>query len=343
MSIRFSRSPSGPTRFSVASGSPAGARRPLLLVVLVAVALFALGCGVQGISPFGQGRVGVALTDRPGDDFVSVHMTVSRIELLGDRKSVLLFDGLETFDLLQLRDASELFSMADGIPAGRYRGIRVFLEEIEVTRPGEDGSPQVLVVELPEERWMDLQPSEGIVVGAGETRVVEIDLALRESLVQRGWSGLALRPACEVKVLSEGRPGRLARIHGKAVKIDAQSGELRVCRTHFAMGPRQDRFQTHPAAHRCVDVVVGASASLFDSQGDPLLLGEVEPGSEVAAFGRFRLDQSQDPQHPLSLRAGLLLMGEAESIVRVRGRLASRHDAALERVAMNRVDHKLRR
>jgi len=136
MSIRFARSPSGPTRFSLASGSPAGARRPLLRVVLAAVALLALGCGGQGIFPFGQGRVGVALTDRPGDDFVSVHMTVSRIELLGDRKSVLLFDGLETFDLLQLRDASELFSMVDGIPVGHYRGIRVFLEEIEVTRPG---------------------------------------------------------------------------------------------------------------------------------------------------------------------------------------------------------------
>jgi hypothetical protein len=313
MSIRFSCSPAARQRVPRGHVSPAGPRRLGLLAVVAAVAIFAVACGGQGLSLFGQGRVGVALSDRPGDDFVSVHMTVSRIELLGARKPIVLFDGLETFDLVQLRDASELFSMADGIPSGHYTGIRVFVEEIEVTRTGDDGSLQVVTAELPEERTMDLRPRLGIEVGAGETLVVEVDLALHQSLVRSGGSGLALRPACVVEVLSHRLPGRLARIHGKAVEVDADASRLRVCRTHFALLPRQDRFEDHPAARRCVDVAVGASVSLFDSDGDRVLLGDVEPGSEVRVFGRFRLDESQDGRHPLSLRAGLVLLGEAGS------------------------------
>ena len=311
MAYGLSRTPSARLRVPCGLASFPQRARQGLVAALAAVAIFGIACEMGGFARFGQGRVGVALTDRSSGDFVSVHMTVSGIELLGSAGSAPVFDGLETFDPLRLRDASELFSMADGVPAGRYEGVRIFVEEIEVTRHSEDGGLQVVPVVLPEGRKMDLLAPPGIDVAAGETLVVEIDLDLSKSLVPGEADRLELRPVSLVKVLSDGLPGRLARIHGKATKVDAQASTLQVCRTHFALSPRQDRFVDHEPAQRCVDVVVDDSAALLDAKGDPGSLGGIPLESEVTVFGRFRLSESQDEGRPLSLHAGRVLIGVA--------------------------------
>ena len=89
----------------------------LLFLLLGASAL--IGCAESGGGAAGgssgTGRVAIALTDAPTDEFVEVLITVVSIDLLpGEDESerVTSFEGLETFDLLALENVSEPFAIA---------------------------------------------------------------------------------------------------------------------------------------------------------------------------------------------------------------------------------------
>ena len=64
------------------------------------------------------------MTDGPAEYFDEINVRVTRIELLSDGGRTSIFEGDETFNLLDLADDARLFAIRKGVPAGCYSKIR---------------------------------------------------------------------------------------------------------------------------------------------------------------------------------------------------------------------------
>ena len=69
------------------------------------------------------GTVGIMFTDMPSDDFDQIIATVAGIELLGESGRATIFSGPpQDVDFLKLESFTEVFAVADNVPAGDYNG-----------------------------------------------------------------------------------------------------------------------------------------------------------------------------------------------------------------------------
>jgi hypothetical protein len=353
----FESSRVGNCLFFARNGRGSAFRLAVLLSCLAGLLLACSGAGSDG----GAGSVGLFITDAPSDDFEAVNATVEKIELLGGpRGAATIFEGRETFDLLALRDASEILSFTGEVPAGRYQKIRMRLAEGGLELVSDDGStayPTLLA-----DRSLDLSPGEDLEVKRGRLLAVEMDIDVDRSFESKAGApgGYAFNPVIFARPIRNVTDGRLARLHGKLQNIDEQSQSFELCHmkrprawlhdqarhgerprpSHdVGMGPGGSRLdvaqaeasieradERHHPRLRCIAVDFAAGASIFDSNADPMdgITAELA-GAEVSVAGRI---------HPrgeeLALSAFAMWIGSRDDFDHRGGRVSGEYDPDAE-------------
>lgn len=278
----------------------------LVLAIVAAIA----GCGGDGsttvVTNSGTGTVVVVVVDGPSDDFVSIWLTVTKIELLGAQGHFTLFEGHRELDLLAMRDDARLLSLGHEVPAGDWSKIRLHVEDVEMIRVVRESDART-ILECPVDVTpdpgfvcesirpkivangkIDLNPRGPIEVRGGELVFVQLDLDANKSihLVQTGNDRYIFRPVVFVDLFAA-RPDRLVRIEGAIEEVDVAAGKLVVCDTHLVF--RANAQQEQASRSRCVDVRFGPDTAVFGSDGQPAAQGDLAVGDEIAAIGRFRV------------------------------------------------------
>jgi len=319
------------------SRRPSGSASSLRGAVSTAVALaavLALACA-PGEPDDGTGSVAVFLTDAPADGLASVHVTVTGIELIGGDGPVPLFEGEETFDLLQLRNVSELFALADDVPIGRYRALRLSVDAFEIVVEEEDGSTTSHEPELPADgRWI-LVPDEPLVVDADRSLAVEVDIDVAKSIRATRFGArvrYALRPVVFLKILRDHFDGRLVRLHGVVDDVDAEAGTFELCRLRRplpwigalahraarALDARGVGLPERPLIRRCVGVTLLGRGAVFGDEGTPVGVEGLEEGGRATVIGHVAPTRRR-----VDLLAELALLGPRGTYTRLAGTLAS--------------------
>ena len=309
-------------------------RRGGLACLLAALPFFlGVACGTPESTPTSgagdTGSVGILVTDAPSDDFTAINLTVTEIQLLGGPEGTIsVFSGRETFDLLRLRDVSELFSLADDVPAGSYSKIRLLLEDIELVEDDGRGGVETHHPNLPGNGKLDLQPRGRFHVRNGEMLVLQIDIDAEKSIhvVRAGSHRYVFRPVVFVKVLQSIYDGRLVRIHGLVKNVDPESASFELCHLRrplawLAMHPADESEDDRPPIRRCVDVGVLDDASIFDRNGDPATFADITEDEQATVVGHVKPTAGH-----LQLLAELVLLGQRGTFTRLRGVVASELD-----------------
>jgi hypothetical protein len=212
-----------------------GARSPFALSLLMCLAmLFTVACAEEGDPLSGDaGSVSVFMTDSPSDDFLAVNITVHRIELRGGTGGpVTIFEGLETFDLLNLRDVAELFAQADDVRPGKFSKIRMYVDDIELVIDDGEGGFETQHPKLPANGKLDMNPRGPFHVRHGELLLVMVDVDVEKSFYahRAGHKDKWLfRPVIFVKILDAITDGRLVRMHGTVRNMDVEAGTFDLC------------------------------------------------------------------------------------------------------------------
>lgn len=330
LASRAARSPRSPARHAIAAWTR----------VLALVPLLALACGEPATD---TASVSLFVTDAPSDAFRAVNVTVKGITLLGGPQGqVTVFEGDETFDLLTLRDVSELFAVNDAVPAGLYSKIRLTLADdgLELVEDDGSGGQRLHYPRLPVDNQIELIPRPALRLAAGDAAGIEIDIDLDRSIHAHGDGNgkYGFRPVVLVRVMRDLLDGRLVRLNGWVTAIDLDSQSFSLCRlrrplawlhdvrTHgphprsadhraelSGAGAREADFEIaeiegmdrrHPW-RRCVDVNLTGDASIFDVDGTPIRLGDVRERERAMVIGRVRPTRDR----PIEMFASLVLMG----------------------------------
>ncbi len=207
----------------------------------------------------GVGHVAVVLTDAPNTDFAEINVTIKQIELLGDDEtlSYVVFQGEKTVDLLKLKNFSEVFGLAENVPAGTYRKIRLTLKQpngIQLVRKNSNGDViETAYASQPGNGKLDLNPRGAIVVNADATTYVQLDFDASKSIhiVQTGAGNYQFRPVIFVDVITKENPGKLVRQVGYVHAMDQATHTLRLCTfpTSMAMQKGKDKDQVKGHGH----------------------------------------------------------------------------------------------
>jgi len=327
-----------------------GSKQLLGLALWILLCAPFLGCGA-GTDQAQTGSVGLLVTDAPSDDFEAVNITIRRIELMRDgQASSLIFEGLETFDLLALRDASELFSVTGEVPTGRYGKIRMILADrgIElVDRQGRREHP-----ELPPGNRIDFDPSVSIDVSGNSMQIIEVDIDVDRSIhidPSRG-NVYRFRPVVHTQIVKNILHGKLARLRGTIVYVDEEAQKFRLCQMRrpdafisLAQGhgrspelpavdaPLPEKEERHHPRRRCIGVSLSPFASLFDENGEPLTeLTQDAQGTQAMVAGRI---------HPfgadMQMTSHLVLFGPPGTFMHPRGIVASDYDETTQQFTLD--------
>ena len=276
--------------------------------------LLLAGCGGGGsdgsttiISNPGTGSAVIIVTDAPSDEFAQIWLTVTKVELIGAGGHFTLFEGRREFDLLSLRDDSALLALGRDVPAGDWSKIRLRVDDVELIRVIDADEVVGDEIDCPDgvtaERglvceWItpkvggngkiDLNPRGPITVRAGEIVFIQLDLDGVKSIhiKETGNQRFQFRPVVFIDAFTFGAPARLVRLEGTIEEIDLDQQRLELCDTHrvFRAEGREDRSPLSG----CVDVRIGPDTSIFDADGEPASLADLDEGDELAALGRFR-------------------------------------------------------
>lgn len=183
------------------------------------------------------GTVAVLLTDAAGHDYDQALATITSIELIGDEARTLIWQGLETIDLLSLEDFYEFFAVADVPAYTRFSKVRLqVVEDLLLRKLNDDGSVQEEVAaELPGKGKLDLNNQGDFFVNPGETLIIEIDWQMNKAfkIIETGNGRVKARPVIMVNIHSAEAEDRLARIFGVIDEIDDQDQAFRLCRTDY--------------------------------------------------------------------------------------------------------------
>jgi hypothetical protein len=257
-----------------------------LYALLTAVLLY--GCGGGGGAAPGTGSVAVLLTDGPSAYFDEINLTITEIRLLGDDEQVVIFQGSEVIDLLELENHSDLFTIADGVPEGSYEKIRLILSDVALIKKDEN---DVIIEEhhpkLPGNGKLDLNPRGSFYITAGETTSLQIDIDADKAIhiKQTGNDKYQFRPVVFVDIVDHLQPGKLIRHTGTVYRVEDDS---------FIMCKQVVISSTDSDADDCVKVNA-AEASLFDNQGVAVALGGLAVGDHVIVYGKIAEHTDSDP------------------------------------------------
>lgn len=258
-----------------------------LLFSVFALAFWLSGCGKGGggsggvaseSASGGTGSVAVLITDAPDSEFDEINVTTTFIELLSETGRVPIFEGEETFNLLELSEVSKFFVLAEGVPAGPYGKVRMTLSDLELVRKNDQGEViETFHPKLPGNGKLDLNPRMSFFVEAGATLLLEIDMDAKKSIHIVGTASdkYQFRPVVFVRILDSSVLGKIIRLEGT---VDGAPGddEFKLC--------------LNGDAGLCVEVHVDADTALFDDQANPIDFGDLGDGDPVIVYARFRPD-----------------------------------------------------
>jgi hypothetical protein len=185
----------------------------------------------------GTGTVGVTIADAPTDQYSSIEIDVTRVELVPDDDDddrVVLFDDPDgiTIDLLELDTTAQVLVEATEVPAGEYEGIVLFVDEIRLHPVG--GGDAVLA-RVPANGRVFLNPRGEFDVGDDDYLLVQLDIDANKSfkITTAGNSGQVIfRPVVFVDVYDDddddrGRFAFLAGTYGP--DGNASEGTFEIC------------------------------------------------------------------------------------------------------------------
>jgi len=299
--------------------------RSLLVLSFFGLIGLVIGCGDSGggssSSSVGTGRVALALTDGPTDEFSQVLVTVLRIDLLpGDDEAYreTIFEGRETFDLLALENVVEPFAIAEDIPAGTYEKLRMRIAEIELIRVLSDGSTESVFPRLPGGDRIDLNPRGGFEVRPGATLAIQLDVDARRSIqiVGTGSGRYLFRSQVFVDIMDADRVSRLVSIEGVVDEIDdaSEPWRLRVCEIAVTYRDRYSQSDEH-----CLPVFVDEDTSIFDDSGLSVMRDELRIGGRVAVLGRY----AEDEESRFAIDAEVIELGGSAAFLTLTGVVTS--------------------
>ena len=273
-------------------------KRYVTAVVLTVLSLTIIGCSsgsdISSSSQSGTGSVAILLTDAPIDNFDKFLLTVSEISLLGDDGHVTLFSGSETIDLLDLNSHSDLFSLADNIPAGKYNKIRMRISDPQLISLDMDGNVITVVPKSGGNGKLDLNPRGDINVSSGETLAIQIDLDVEKSihLIETGNGDYRFRPVVFVDILNDDMQGKLVRISGYARNIEEDHFELCQQEAHddtkITLPPEKYDDDDDTYKERCVDIFTDSSTSYFNDQGIAESDSALNENNPITILGYYR-------------------------------------------------------
>jgi len=264
----------------------------LITIPVLSLFLFACGGGGSGggvttVSPAGTGTVTLLVTDGPSDDFDAINLTVVKAELLSERGRVTLFSGNKTFDLLQLANVTEIFSVTH-VPTGTYNKIRLTLTRIELVK--KDGTK--VYPKLPGNGKLDLNPRGSFVVSPGATILIQLDMDAEKSVkVTHSGNGdsYQFRPVVFVKIVTDQYGTKLVRLRGSVNNLDTLEAMFDLCRIEV-QGLLLDDDEEDGQPYCVMVNTAQAPASFFDTNGDPANINSFKNGDIVTAVGRFAFD-----------------------------------------------------
>lgn len=166
-------------------------KRPLLFpAVFLAAALLAaaVGCDTAGLSQNGNGTIRVLMTDAPIDNVAEAHVTIRRVELVGEAGVVVLSDEDQEFDLLELQNGLTADLAIDEVPDGEYHQLRIIVDE-EATLVFKDGSTATLKIPSGAQTGIKIDLPEFEINGDADEAEILIDFDASKSFVKAGASG----------------------------------------------------------------------------------------------------------------------------------------------------------
>lgn len=275
------------------------------------------------------GTVAVLLTDAPTDQFCQILARIERIDLLGASGPTTVFVGPETVDILGMRNFTDVFSIAAGVPVGTYEKVRLTLSDLALVECNGAGEPE------PESGWdrpklpgngkLDLNPRGSFQVVGGETLVIELDMDMTKSLhlVKAGNSGRwQFRPVVFVTIAPDDT--KLVRVFGQARALDGTRFELCPVASPSSMGGGE--MNGTPDSKRCLDVATDAKTGIFGEDGLPGGLGGVVAGDPLTAIGfleSYYTGGGSSRSSRLRLNAVVVELGPLGTFERIAGAVAT--------------------
>jgi hypothetical protein len=242
------------------------------------------------------GSVTLLATDAPTDEFKEINLSIVKVELLSDDGRVTVFEGEKEFDLLQLTEVTEVFSVSD-VREGSYNKIRLILSQIELVFH-DDRSPAY--PRLPGNGKLDLNPRETFHVESDQPLAIQLDFDAKKSIhvVQTGnQEKYNFRPVVFVQIVEGEFDTKLIRQRGTINDLDIADGEFKLCLIEVKIQPISSDEDDLPD---CVLVDTNtAPASIFDDFADPVDLEDLDVGDIVTVVGRFRLRTDSAVVNPL--------------------------------------------
>ena len=311
--------------------------RPALLGLAATAALSLTACGGGsssdddngatgggGAPTLTTGTVAILMTDAPTDEFCHIYADIESIDLLGTSGTPTnVFVGPETVDLLDLRNYSDVFSIATGVPIGSYEKVRMTLSDLTLVQCNDLGEP---VSEehprLPGNGKMDLNPRGMFEVIGGETLVIELDMDMNKSLHvhQTGNGRWQFRPVIFVTIRPD--DSKLVRVFGEVRNLGTSTFEL--CPIEPVSSTDTDGPNT--AFDECIDVSTDPSTGIFDETGTPVGFSAIANTDLLTAIGFLSLHDDMDGDtrmDDLLLNAAVLELGPIDTFERIRGAVVS--------------------
>jgi hypothetical protein len=247
--------------------------------------------GVVGVE---KGTVTLLVTDAPSDDFKEINLTILKAELLCDAGKEELFSGLKEFDLLQLTEVTEIFSVSE-VSAGYCNKIRLHLSQI-VLVPKDSSKPDVYAKILGNGK-LDLLSKYSFYVGPDNPLYIQLDFDAKKSIQIKGKADYNFRPVVFIKIVEDRFDTKLIRQRGTVENLDGESEEFDLCLIEAEIQPvplHEDDDSSDDDTRDCVRVdTTDAPDSIFDDYADPISFQELENGDIATVVGRFSFYQSK--------------------------------------------------
>jgi len=301
------------------------------------------GSGAAAVSSEpATGSVGILLTDGPTDQFCSIMLVVNAVKLISDEGHVTIFEGSRRFDLLDLRDNSELLTVGRRVPAGVYEKIRLEIDNKEVAlyECNDDGDrirpPEI--ADVPSGK-IDLNPRGEFRLRGGSLVLIQLDMDAEKSIhAHETGNGMKwkFRPVVFVDIFTANVPDRLVRLTGVIENIATEPDRFDLCESHVVSrplngdsGPRvmtadnDDNGDDNGNGDNgdrdsCVEIRVVEGTSIFLAEAVPGTFEELEEGRMATVLGRF-LFSGED----LRVLAELVQQ-DPDTVERVSGTIASK-------------------
>lgn len=246
--------------------------------------------------------VAIVLTDYAVDDYIHAYATITSIELLGaDDSKQTIFEGLETVDLLALRDELKLFAVNENITPGDFTKIRMHAVSLILVKDLGEGMTEDIEAKLVGNGKMDLHPREIITLNAGDIVFVSLDWDMKESLklTEAGADKkkLIMRPVIFVDVGTEPAfKHGLVRVNGNVTLIAADNSYFRICQTQMPV-----QLPENPEiGDLCLDILIeDGKTGIFGPKGEPLTVSQLTKGDQVSVVGLLRRSEDGPSLPPL--------------------------------------------